>query len=115
MNNIRLLLKYFTPYKWSAVRSIGYNILGGLFSLLTFTLVAPFLTILFSDLGDTPHPGEFALTVESIQANFRFYLAEFVEINGKSGALALVVFIVIGASLFKNTFIFLANNSIAYI
>ena len=115
MNNIKLLLKYFTPYKWSAVRSIIYNILGGLFSLVTFTLVAPFLTILFSNLGDVPHPGEFSLTVESIQAYSRFYLAEFVDMYGKSGALALVVFIVIGASLFKNAFIFLANNSIAYI
>jgi subfamily B ATP-binding cassette protein MsbA len=115
MNNIKLLLKYFTPYKWSAVRSICYNILGGLFSLLTFTLVAPFLTILFSDLGNPPHPGEFSMTAQSIQAYSRFYLAQFVAEYGKSGALALVVFIVIGASLFKNAFIFLANNSIAYI
>ena len=115
MNNIKLLLKYFTPYKLPAIRSICYNILGGLFSLLTFTLIAPFLTILFSNVGDVPHPGEFALTAESIQAYTRFYLAEFVAKSGKAGALALVVFVVIGASLFKNTFIFLANNSIAYI
>ena len=115
MNNIKLLLKYFTPYKWSAVRSICYNILGGLFSLLTFTLVAPFLKILFSNFGDAPNPGEFSLTADSIQAYFRFYLAEYVARNGKAGALLLVVFVVIGASLFKNAFIFLANNSIAYI
>jgi subfamily B ATP-binding cassette protein MsbA len=115
MNNIKLLLKYFTPYKWSAVRSICYNILGGLFSLLTFTLIAPFLKILFSNFDDIPHPGEFSLTAESIQTYVRFYLAEFVAKHGKSGALMLVVLVVIGASFFKNSFIFLANNSIAYI
>ncbi|MDR2887425.1 MAG: ABC transporter ATP-binding protein/permease [Bacteroidales bacterium] len=116
MNNIRLLLKYFAPYKWSAVRSICYNILGGLFSLMTFSLVAPFLKILFSDFGDAVRPaGQFSLTVESLQAYLRFYLAEFVSIHGKAGALALVVFVVIGASFFKNAFIFLSNNSMAYI
>ena len=115
MNNIKLLLKYFTPYKWSAVRSICYNVLGGLFSLLTFTLVAPFLKILFGDLADITQPGEFTITAESIKAYVQFYLSQFVAEHGKSGALLLVVFIVIGASLFKNAFIFLANNSIAYI
>ena len=115
MKNIRLLLKYFAPYKLSAFRSIFYNILGGLFALLSFSLAVPFLTILFNQLGDVPHPGDFHLTSDYIQKFSRYYLSAFIETNGKSGALMLVVFIVIGASLFKNTFIFLANNSIAYI
>jgi len=115
MKNIRLLLKYFAPYKLSAFRSIFYNILGGLFALLSFSLAVPFLTILFNQLGDVLHPGDFHLTSDYIQKFSRYYLSAFIETNGKSGALMLVVFIVIGASLFKNTFIFLANNSIAYI
>lgn len=115
MKNIRLLLKYFTPYRWSAVRSIGYNMLGGLFALLSFSLVVPFLKILFNQIGDVPNPGEFEMTVDYIQEFSRYYLSVFIENNGKTGALMLVVVIVISASLFKNTFIFLANNSIAYI
>ena len=43
MKNIRLLLKYFAPYKWSAVKNIIYNILSAIFALLTFTLIKPFL------------------------------------------------------------------------
>jgi len=115
MKNIRLLLKYFAPYKMSAFKTIFYNILGGLFALLSFSLAVPFLTILFNQLGDVLHPGDFHLTSDYIQKFSRYYLSAFIETNGKSGALMLVVFIVIGASLFKNTFIFLANNSIAYI
>jgi ATP-binding cassette, subfamily B, bacterial MsbA len=115
MKNIKLLLKYFAPYRWSAIRSIGYNILGGLFALLSFSLVVPFLKILFNQLDKVPYPGEFQMTSDYIQQFSRYYLSAFIEINGKSGALLLVVFIVVGASLFKNTFIFLANNSIAYI
>ncbi|HOW40131.1 MAG TPA: ABC transporter ATP-binding protein [Bacteroidales bacterium] len=115
MKNIRLLLKYFASYRWSAFRSIGYNILGGLFALFSFSLVAPFLKILFNQLGEVPDPGEFRMTAESIEQFSRYYLSIFVAANGKAGALMLVVVVVIVASLFKNTFIFLANNSIAYI
>jgi subfamily B ATP-binding cassette protein MsbA len=115
MKNIRLLLKYFAPYRWSAIKSIGYNILGGLFALFSFSLVVPFLKILFNQMEVVPHPGEFQVTFSYIQEFFRYYLSAFIEHNGKSGALMFVVVIVIVASLFKNTFIFLANNSIAYI
>ena len=115
MKNIRLLLKYFAPYQWSAIRSILYNILGGLFALVSFSLVVPFLTILFDQIEDVSDPGAFHLTADYIEQFSRYYLSMFIEANGKSGALMLVVFIVVAASLFKNTFIFLANNSIAFI
>lgn len=115
MKNIRLLLKYFAPYRWSAIRSIGYNILGGLFALFSFSLVVPFLKILFNQMEEVPHPGDYQATFSYIQQFSRYYLSAFIEQNGKSGALLLVVLIVIVASLLKNTFIFLANNSIAFI
>ena len=115
MNNIRLLLKYFAPYKWSAVKNILYNILSALFALLTFTLVKPFLTVLFSGEVATPNPGAFQLTSSYLTAFSKYYLSLFIEKHGQSGALLLVVMIVIGASLFKNGFIFLANNCMAYI
>ena len=115
MKSIRLLLKYFSPYRWSAIRSIGYNVLGGLFALLSFSLVVPFLKILFNQVSEVPYPGEFQMTVDYIQEFSRYYLSAFIESNGKTGALMLVVIIVMCASLLKNTFIFLANNSIAYI
>ena len=64
MNNIRLLLKYFAPYKWSAVKNIIYNILSALFALLTFTLIKPFLTVLFNPLGTViANPGHFQLNI----------------------------------------------------
>jgi ATP-binding cassette, subfamily B, bacterial MsbA len=115
MNNIRLLLKYFAPYKWSAVKNIIYNILSALFALLTFTLVKPFLTVLFSPEAAVPNPGTFQLSSSYIVAFSKYYLAVFIEKNGQSGALMLVVLIVIGASFFKNGFIFLANNCMAFI
>jgi subfamily B ATP-binding cassette protein MsbA len=110
-----LLLKYFAPYKWSAVKNIIYNILSALFALLTFTLVKPFLTVLFSGQVAVANPGPFQLNSEYIGTFSKYYLSVFIEKNGQSGALMLVVLIVLGASLFKNGFIFLANNCMAFI
>ena len=45
----------------------------------------------------------------------KYYLSAFIDKNGQAGALLLVLFIVIGASLLKNGFIFMANNSMAFI
>jgi subfamily B ATP-binding cassette protein MsbA len=115
MKNVRLLLKYFAPYKWSAIKSIIYNILSALFALLTFTLVKPFLTILFNQVDPVINPGTFQLSAEYVQSLTNFYLSVFIEKNGKEGALLLVVIVVIGASFFKNGFVFLSNNCIAFI
>ena len=115
MNNVRLLLKYFAPYRWSAVRNILYNILSALFALLSYTLAIPFLKILFDRVEYVTHPGVFQFSAGYIGAFSRYYLSAFIEKNGQAGALLLVVLIVILASFFKNGFIFLANNSMAFI
>ena len=115
MKNIRLLLKYFAPYRWSAFKNIGYNILSALFALLTYTLVMPFLNILFNRVEQIPDPGEFQLSADYIGAFTKYYLSALIEKSGPEGALLLVVVIVIVASLFKNGFIFMANNSMAFI
>jgi ATP-binding cassette, subfamily B, bacterial MsbA len=115
MNNIRLLLKYFAPYKWSAAKSIIYNVLSALFALGSYTLAAPFLTILFNKIEPVTNPGAFHFSASYIGAYLKFYVLTFIQIHGQARSLMMVVVIVIVASLFKNGFIFLANNCIAFI
>ena len=115
MKNVRLLLKYFSPYKWSAVRVVLYNILSALFALLTFALIKPFLNVLFRSGEPIVDPGPFRLSPDLMESFSEYYLTVFIQKNGQGGALILVVLIVICASLFKNSFIFLANNSMAFI
>ena len=59
--------------------------------------------------------GIFQFNTEYLDAFSKYYLSAFIEKNGQTGALLLVVLIVIVASLFKNGFIFMANNSMAFI
>jgi ATP-binding cassette, subfamily B, bacterial MsbA len=115
MKNARLLLKFFAPYKWSAIKSILYNILSGIFALATFTLLYPFLKVLFTPLGAVTAPGPFQFSSDYLEAAGNFYLSQIVQLHGQGGALFTVVIIVVVASFFKNIFIFLSNNCVAYI
>ncbi len=115
MKSIKILFRYLEPYRWAAVRSILYNLLSALFALGSFTLVIPFLKILFDRVPKAIYPGEFHLTVSYITSFGRYYLSDYIMKHGQIGALMLIVIIVIVSSLFKNGFIFLSNNSMAYI
>jgi len=115
MKSIKILFSYLAPYRWAAVRSIIYNLLSALFALGSFTLVIPFLKILFDRVEKVSSPGEFHLTLTYISSFGRYFLSDFIMKHGQIGALMLIVIIVIVSSLFKNGFIFLSNNSMAYI
>lgn len=115
MKSIRILFRYLAPYRWAAIRSIIYNLLSALFALGSFTLVIPFLNILFDKVGKASFPGEFHFSISYIASLGRYYLSDFIMKHGQIGALMLIVVIVIVASFFKNGFIFLSNNSMAYI
>jgi subfamily B ATP-binding cassette protein MsbA len=115
MSKIKLLLKYIAPYKWSAARNILYNIFGAVFALFSFTLVIPFINILFRQVERVPDPGAFRFSVDYFGDFTRYFFSMLVEKNGAAGALLMVSVIFIIASILKNGFIFLANNSMAYI
>jgi subfamily B ATP-binding cassette protein MsbA len=117
MNNIRLLLKYIAPYKWSAIKNILYNILSAIFTLITFSLIKPFLNVLFdpTKIAAVSDPGPFRLNAAYLDKFQDFILADFISKYGPSSALLLAVMVVLAASLFKNAFIFLANNCMAFI
>jgi len=115
MNKIKLLLKYIAPYKWPAFNSIIFNSLSALFALISYTLAIPFLKIMFNRTDVVQHPGEFQLTFDYISESSKYFLSLFIERYGQAGALMIVCIVFIIASLFKNGFIFLANNSMAYI
>jgi ATP-binding cassette, subfamily B, bacterial MsbA len=114
MKNVRLLLKYFKPYKWSAARNVIYNVLSAFFALLSYTLAIPFLKILFDRVETVANPGKFQMTTAYLSEFSRYYLSALINKHGQAGALMMVVLIVIIASLFKNGLIFMANNSMAF-
>ncbi len=115
MNKIRLLFKYVKPYRWLAIKSIIFNMLSALFALFSYTLIIPFLNVLFEKVKTIPYPGEFQPNIDYLKSFIEYNFSLFVDKHGAEGALILVSFVFIVASLLKNGFIFLANNSMASI
>jgi subfamily B ATP-binding cassette protein MsbA len=115
MEKVRLLLKYLKPYKWSAIKNIIYNTLSAFFALFSYTLIYPFLKILFNDITTIANPGKFQFSVSWFSDSFNFFIYDLIQRNGKAETLLIVCFFFVGASLLKNGFIFMANNSMAYI
>lgn len=115
MKKYRILLSFLLPYKWFAGQNLLFNSLSAFFSLFTYSLIGPFLKILFSKVPPTPHPGGFQLSGDWMEQFFNYYITQLVDRFGSSAALIGVCVLVIVASLFKNVFHFAANNALAYL
>jgi|WetSurMetagenome_2_1015567.scaffolds.fasta_scaffold00001_504 ATP-binding cassette, subfamily B, bacterial MsbA len=115
IDKVKLMLKYIAPYKWSAIKSVMYNILSALFSLFSLTLIIPFLNILFKSSEVVPPPGEFAPSIAYFDNFLKYFFSQFIAEHGAATGLLIVSCAYVIAAFFKNGFIFLANNTMAYI
>lgn len=115
MNTIRILQRYIAPYKWQAIRNVLFNILSAFFALFTYTLVGPFLNVLFKRVATYPEPGEFVFSFDYLSSAGKYYFYSFVDNHGEIISLLVVCGIVIIASLLKNGFVFLANSNMAFL
>ncbi len=115
MKRFRVLLSFLLPYKWFAVQNILFNILAAVFSLFTYSLISPFLQILFKEVPETAHPGAFEMKQEWFRDMLNYYMDYYIDSMGPGAALIGVSLMVVTASLFRNIFIFAANNALAYL
>lgn len=116
MNRFRVLFSFLLPYKWFAAQNIIFNMLAAVFSLFTYSLISPFLKILFGNVpAETVNPGSFQLSQDWFREFLNYYISDYIDRMGPTAALIGVSLLVIGASLFRNIFIFAANNALAYL
>lgn len=107
------LLRYLLPYKWHVAQNVFYNILGAFFALFSFAMVIPFLHVLFANQPTVLEPMEFELSTDYFMHMLNYYMGRIKEVQGDAGALVLVSILVVGFSLLKNGFLFLANFVLA--
>lgn len=114
MKNIRILLKYLRPFKWQVLKNVTFNILSAFFALFVLTLAEPFLRIMFNDPSLPATAGVPEFNIFALGKLRDLYLSNFITEYGKPFTLLMVCIMVVIASLFKNGFIFLALNNMAY-
>ncbi len=114
MKSVRILLKYLAPFRWQVFKNILFNILSAFFALFVLTLVGPFLEILFNDTASVQDVSAVKFNLAAIGKLGDIFLVNFINEHGKLNTLLMVCVVVIFTSFFKNAFIFLASNEMAY-
>lgn len=109
MKDIIALLRFVKSYWHLAALSILLTIFSVIFGLFSYTMVIPFLQILFDNTERVTEMVEWSLTIEALQHNFYYYLSEFIVNKGELAALMFVSVVVIIASFFKNGFLYFSR------
>lgn len=109
MSKFLSILKYLIPYWLTALLSVILNLLAAIFSVISFTMVIPFLGLLFSTQKFISNPVVFEFSVEAIRQNFNYYLGQIVTGKGQLQALLFIILIVLTSTILKNIFLFIGK------
>ena len=102
------IIKYLKPYTPYAMMNILSNILSVLFSLVSLTMVIPFLGILFETQEKVYNPPPLSLSATAIKENFYALLSSVIDDKGKMEALMFICILVLVTFFFRNVFRYLA-------
>ncbi|MFA4852201.1 MAG: ABC transporter ATP-binding protein [Bacteroidales bacterium] len=113
MKNLRKIAHFIRPYKKYAVLNVVFNILSTIFSLVSLTLVIPFLQLLLSKVALVTSVPEFTFSIGSLIEYFYFILSSIIIGQGKETALLFICLCVVVLFFLKNLFRYLAMYFIA--
>ncbi|UCG27999.1 MAG: ABC transporter ATP-binding protein [Bacteroidales bacterium] len=108
MVNFFKILKYIKPYWFYATLNVVFNIISAGAALFSFTMVVPFLRILFGTQQMITDTIPFEFSIEYFGHTFNYYISQLIVNQGKSMALLLVSLLVVIMTLFKTFFKFMA-------
>ena len=102
------ILKLVKPYWRFASLNIMFNILSVVFSLVSLTMIVPFLGLLFGTVELVKVAPPLAFNTHTILQNFYYYISIIITERGKVDALIFICFLVVGLFFIKNLFRYLA-------
>ncbi len=113
MHKYKKILKYLSPYWVRVAYNCFFNFLSAIFSVFSLTMIIPILGILFNAHPVVEEPVPLALSVDSIEQNFNYYISNLIQAHGEFYALGFIAVIVIITSLLRNGFRYLAMYHLA--
>jgi subfamily B ATP-binding cassette protein MsbA len=113
MKKMSKILRYVIPYWTYAILNIVFNILSALFSLVSLTMIVPFLQLLFGTTKLVTVKPEFSFSSDSLVNNFYYYVSSIITNYGKQEALIFICAMVAILFLIKNLFRYLGMYYIA--
>ena len=98
------IIKYIKPYTSYAILNVISNIVSVLFSLVSLTMIIPFLGILFETQEKVYNTQPFNFNTESIKDNFYAIISSVIDERGKLEALLFICVLVLITFFFRNLF-----------
>ena len=115
MTLARALRHYLRPYRSIVVANLAANLLTVLFSVVSIPALIPFLQILFKQTELTTSAPPLSWSVDSLTANFNFWMSEVIRDNGYERAMIYMCVFLVGVFLLKNVFGYLSTITLATI
>ncbi len=110
MKSFTKVFKYVTKQWPLALGYLFANIMGVLFSVISFSMAIPFLKFLFDpEVENAPSPPPLSFNIDDLIANFQYQLSEIVSDKGKMYGLFFISAVLIVTTLLKNVFVYLSN------
>ena len=98
------IIKYIKPYSYYAILNIISNIISVLFSLVSLTMIIPFLQILFETQKKVYNPQPIRFNAEVLKENFYAIISSTIDEKGKLEALLFICILVLVTFFFRNIF-----------
>jgi subfamily B ATP-binding cassette protein MsbA len=102
------IIKYIKPYTSFALLNVFSNIMSVLFSLVSLTMVIPFLGILFETQEKVYNPPPLSFNADAIKENFYAIISSTIDEKGKVEALLFICILVLITFFFRNLFRYLS-------
>ena len=108
MKNFIRILKFAKPYWLKAISNIICNLITSIFSLVSLSMVIPFLGVLFGTQEKIYTAPELNFSFNSIIENFYYYITKIIDHYGEKEALFCICLLVLIMFFFRNLFRYLA-------
>lgn len=96
------VLKYIKPYWVFAALNVLFNLLTIVFSLFTFALLAPFLSLLFGKTEFVQDKPELSFNSEALIDYMNYILSDIIQTQGEMQALLTICFVLLGTFFLRN-------------
>ncbi len=112
MKRFSTILRYLKDQKRNIGFYVFFNLLSVVFSLISLTMLAPFLQLLFGKEHMATAKPQFAPTANWLLAYLKYYISQLITIHSPVYALGFICISVVVTIFFKNLFTYLSYYSL---
>ncbi|MBR4156563.1 MAG: ABC transporter ATP-binding protein [Bacteroidales bacterium] len=113
MSKFNRVLGYVRPYWGSVTMNIVFTILATIFSLFSFSMIVPFLNLLFNPDNLITVKPEFSLSTDVLLETMNYYISSIIISKGQRMALVFICVMLVFAFFLRNLTTYMASYYMA--